>query len=223
MIVATRVLPAPPTNVAELLELIDRLGGIDPARVRINPLPGTATETDLLRMIESKFGLRCELVEGTLVEKVMGFKEGYLAERLTRLLGIYVESRRLGVVVGAQSPMRMALGNIRLPDGAFISPAQWRAWCQHEPAVADFGPVIAIEVLSRKNTRAEMARKRREYFAAGTRLVWEVNPRRRTVTVYTGPTASTRLTEADTLTGGDVLPGFTLPLAELFADPLANP
>ena len=66
-----------------------------------------------------------------------------------------------------------------------------------------------------------MARKRREYFAAGTRLVWEVNPRRRTVTVYTGPRTSTRLTETDTLTGGDVLPGFSLPLAELFADPLA--
>jgi Uma2 family endonuclease len=218
MSVAT--LPAHPATAADLLELIDRLGGIDPARVRLQPLPGTATEADAIRLNEREKGRHWELVDGTLVEKVMSVEESLLAGILLTLLNNFVRPRRLGAVLGADAMQRVAPGLIRLPDVSFISPAKWRAWRRHRPAIGDFGPDLAVEVLSRSNTRAEMARKRREYFAAGTRLVWEVNPRRRTVTVYTAPRTSTRLTEADTLTGGDVLPGFALPLAELFADPL---
>jgi Uma2 family endonuclease len=214
-------LPAPPATAADVLKMIDRLGGIDPARVRMQPLPGTATEDDLIRANDRKDKTAlCELVDGALVEKVMGFEEDLLAQKLARLLGNVAESRRLGVIVGSQAPMRMTLGNVRMPDAAFISAEKWRSWRRHKPAVADFGPDLAVEVLSRSNTRAEMNRKRREYFAAGTRLIWEINPRRRTVTVYTGPRTSTRLTVADTLDGGDVLPGFALPVADLFADPL---
>jgi hypothetical protein len=66
--------------------------------------------------------------------------------------------------------------------------------------------------------RAEMARKRRDYFGAGTRLVWQVNPRTRTVDVFTAPDEYTTLTEADTLDGTDVLPGFTLPVRSLFVN-----
>src|SRR5205085_207857 len=93
-------------------------------------------------------------------------------------------------------------------------------WKRSRPSVAGFAPDLAIEILSKSNTRAEMARKRRAYFAGGTRAVWEINPRRRTVTVYTNPISSDRLIETDTLDGGDVLPGFKLRLSELFTDPL---
>lgn len=210
-------------TAADLPALIKQLGDVPPTRVRLRPSPGTATEVDLIRVVEGKFERPCELVEGTLVEKAMGFEDDYLGNRLARLLGNFVDERKWGVVGGSQSMQRLAPGVVRLPDVSFINPEKWRAWREHRPAIADFGPDIAVEVLSKGNTRAEMARKRREYFAAGTRLVWEVNPRRHTVTVYTSPTTSTRLTEADTLTGGDVLPGFALPLAELFADPLGGP
>ena len=104
-----------------------------------------------------------------------------------------------------------------------FSRERWLSLENPRAPITEIAPDLTVEVLSKGNTRAEMARKRREYFASGTRLVWEVNPRRRTVTVYTSPTASTRLTETDTLTGGDVLSGFKLPLAELFADPLGGP
>jgi hypothetical protein len=79
-------------------------------------------------------------------------------------------------------------------------------------------PDLAVEVLSPSNTEAEMARKRQEYFAAGVRLVWMVDPDARTVTVYTAPDQSTVLGEVDTLSGDPVLPGFTLPLRDLFAE-----
>jgi len=68
------------------------------------------------------------------------------------------------------------------------------------------------------NTKAEMNRKRQEYFQAGVRLVWEIDPDARTVAVYTGPEQCTTLTQDQTLDGGDVLPGFTLSLRELFAE-----
>jgi Uma2 family endonuclease len=73
-------------------------------------------------------------------------------------------------------------------------------------------------VLSAGNTPGEMARKRQEYFAAGVHLVWQVDPNARTVEVFTAPDQSTVLHETQTLTGGTLLPGFTLPLQELFGE-----
>jgi Uma2 family endonuclease len=77
---------------------------------------------------------------------------------------------------------------------------------------------LAVEVLSLSNTAGEMARKRDEYFRAGVRLVWEIDPRARTVRAYTAADQFRDLTAADTLSGDPVLPGFTLPLADLFAE-----
>jgi Uma2 family endonuclease len=74
-----------------------------------------------------------------------------------------------------------------------------------------------VEVLSKGNTRQEMARKLKEYFLAGVLLVWYVDPKRRTVTVYTAPDQSVVRSEEETLDGGDVIPGFKLPLRKLFA------
>ena len=79
-------------------------------------------------------------------------------------------------------------------------------------------PDLAVEVLSESNTPAEMARKRQEYFTAGVRLVWFVDPDARTEEVYTAPDQSTVVNEEGTLDGGAVLPGFTLPLRDLFPE-----
>ena len=120
-------------------------------------------------------------------------------------------------MTGADGMMRIAPGSIRMPDIAFVArdelpggkPPRGRS-----PALA---PDLAVEVLSRSNTKAEIARKLREYFASGTRLAWIVDPKTQTVRVHTSPTESTRLEADGVLDGGDVLPGFRLPLAELFA------
>ena len=79
-------------------------------------------------------------------------------------------------------------------------------------------PDLAVEVLSQSNTPGEMARKRHEYFSAGVRVVWLADPKGRTVDVYTSETQFTRLTVADTLDGGPVLPGFQLRLQDWFAE-----
>jgi Uma2 family endonuclease len=77
---------------------------------------------------------------------------------------------------------------------------------------------LVVEVLSPGNTSAEMARKRGEYFRSGVKLLWEIDSRARTVRVYTSETSFADLTAADSLDGRDVLPGFTLPVANLFAE-----
>jgi Uma2 family endonuclease len=209
-VIATKSPPPP-----DLPKLIDRLGGIDPRRIRLRPTPGSATEDDLL----SPWGRGCELVEGTLVERNMGFEEALVAWRLSRLLDDFVSPRKLGVAAtGGDLYMRLLPGIVRVPDVVFISTERFLRLRTGSP-IADFCPDLAVEVLSVSNTFAEIRRKRREYFAGGTQIVWVIDRAQRTVEAYTDPDTFTPLGESDTLTGNHVIPGFALPLAELFVDP----
>lgn len=79
-------------------------------------------------------------------------------------------------------------------------------------------PDLAAEVLSKSNTPKEMSIKREEYFKAGVEVVWEIDPKKRTIDVYTEPTNPVTLGIDDTLDGGSVLPGFKLPLTDFFAE-----
>ncbi len=79
-------------------------------------------------------------------------------------------------------------------------------------------PDIAVEVLSHGNTLGEMQRKLGEFFSAGVRLVWLVDPNKRSVTVNTSPEDSSVLQDTDTLNAGDVLPGFSMRLSTLFTE-----
>src|SRR5207302_308329 len=103
------------------------------------------------------------------------------------------------------------LGNIP-PNRILLFPSPGTATEPDEP-IPELAPDLAVEVLSESNTRAEMDRKRQEYFRAGTRLVWEVDPRTRTVAVYNSADNPVTLRAADVLDGGSVVPGFSLPLS----------
>jgi Uma2 family endonuclease len=200
-------------NFADLLK---HLGDISPQRVRLRPAPGSARERHVIAIHKREERLY-ELMEGVLVEKVMGYLESYLAMELGSLLRNFVAEHDLGVVAGADGALRLMQGLVRIPDISFI------AW-EHLPgrqlpneALPNLTPDLAVEILSAGNTPGEMDRKLRDYFFAGTRLVWYVDPQRRTVRVYTSPDQCVELSERQTLDGGAVLPGFALPLAQLFA------
>lgn len=210
----TSVLTTPPATLADLLH---SLGDIDPARIRLQPPPGMATEQHILD-IEAHEGRLCELVDYVLVEKVMGFRESLLASLLIQVLLNFVRPRNLGLVTGEAGMMRLAAGLVRIPDVAFIAWDRLPGRRVPTAAIPGLAPDLAIEVLSASNTPGEMARKRREYFAAGVQVVWMVDPRTRTVDVFTTPEQSVQLGEEDRLDGGPVLPGFTLPVHELFAE-----
>jgi len=199
-----------------IADVLSHLGDIPLDRIRAVPPPGTATEADVLEA-ESRTGRICELVDGVLVEKAMGYDESLVAMTLGRLLGQYAEDHGLGVVLGEAGTLRILPNLVRIPDVSFIG---WEKFPNRElpeepiPAVA---PDLAVEVLSEKNTPAEMRRRLREYFQAGVRLVWYLDPKTRTAEVYTSLEARSEIGESDVLDGGDVLPGFTITLAELFA------
>ncbi|MBO0698283.1 MAG: Uma2 family endonuclease [Zavarzinella sp.] len=198
-------------------ELISDLGDIPPDRILLDPPPGQATEADLVRLVDGDQKILCELVDDVLVEKPVGWKEGALALELGRYLLNYLDENNLGQVGGADSMLRLARGLVRLPDLAFVL---WEHLPDDEedlPSILDLAPDLAVEVISPSNTPKEMTRKRREYFKAGTTLVWQVYPKTRTVEVYTSPTRFHTLGIDDTLDGGTLLPGFRLPLRTLFA------
>ena len=110
--------------------------------------------------------------------------------------------------------MRMKSGRVRLPDVAFVSKARLP---QTLAPIPDLSPDLAIEVLSESNTPAEMRQKLAEYFQSGTRLAWIIDPGPRTVAVYHSADGVTRVVdEHSTLDGEPVLPGLTIPVAELF-------
>src|SRR5262245_27300187 len=194
----------PPVFVFETAaELLRRLGGISPHRVRLQPPPGTATVRDLIRLNDRKDKLY-ELVDGTLVEKVMGFGEGGLAADLIRLLGKFLDQNDLGDLVGADAGMRLMPGLVRIPDVSFLRWERYPNPQRPTDPVPDLSPDLAVEVLSQGNTRGEMVRKLREYFQAGVSLVWLVGPKKRTVQAFTAPGQSTLFTKEQTLDGGAV-------------------
>jgi Uma2 family endonuclease len=204
----------PDETIADLLE---RLGHVPPERIRLRPFPGTATETDVLAAAAAADKRVCELIDGVLVEKAMGFRESLLAMFLGALLEAFVRPRNRGLVTGEQGTVRLFAGRVRIPDVAFTNWDRLPGRRVPTAPIPDLAPNLAVEVLSPSNTAGEMALKRQDYFAARVELVWEIDPDARTVSVYTDPTTVTVLTETDTLDGGAVLPGFTLPLQELFA------
>jgi Uma2 family endonuclease len=209
------IMPVQPSPTWTMERLRRHFDMIPAARILLDPLPGTATEEDLLRVNRRKERL-CELVDGVLVEKAMGAEESGLTLWLARWLLGYLEKHNVGRLLGADAVLRLLPGLLRAPDISFIA---WERYPQGKPAVPAVAPDIAVEVISRGNTKKELARKRREYFTHGARLVWQVDPRKRVVEVYTSATKCQVLGIKDTLDGGAVLPGFKLRLAKLFSPP----
>lgn len=199
-----------------LQDLAEKFGSIPLERIRIRPFPGTAKEKDVLE-IHLRENRLCELVDGVLVEKTGGFREAYLAVVLGNILHAFVKAHKLGIVVGADGMMRLAAGLVRIPDVAFISWERLPNGIPKKP-IPNLAPDLAVEVLSAGNTEKEMKRKLKDYFASKVRLVWFVDPEQRTVEVFTSPNQSKILKEGQTLTGGQVLPEFSLALTDLFAE-----
>jgi Uma2 family endonuclease len=204
-------------HVDSLADLLKQLGNVNPRRIPANPPPGTATVEDVLRFLEAPNKRLYELVDGVLVEKVMGFLESSLACDLIKLLGYHLDQHPTGFLAGSDGAVRLMPKLVGIPDISYIP---WDLLPTRERPtmpIPDLAPALAVEVLSEGNTPKEMARKIRDYFLCGVQLVWLVDPAKRTVRVYSAPDRNIKLTEDQTLDGGAVLPGFTLPLRQLFA------
>ncbi|MCE9560618.1 MAG: Uma2 family endonuclease [Planctomycetes bacterium] len=203
------------TVYEDMGELLKRLGNIPAKRICLNPPPGTATERDLIR----KHGARrklYELIDGTLVEKGMGHPESVLSHQLGAMLWVFLQQHDLGYCTTADDLVRVLPGLVRGPDVSFVS---WKTRPEKvipQEQISTKVPDLAVEILSPSNTRKEMQIKLKEYFLGGVKLVWIIDPKTRTAESYTAPDAKTAISADGTIDGGDVLPGFTLPLTKLF-------
>ncbi len=160
---------------------------------------------------------RHELVRGWLVREPQPKElHGSVQARLAHHLLDFVERRELGLVVTESGyVLSEQRQTVRGPDVAFVAAAR----LEGGPLKEHFrrgAPDLAVEILSPSNRRAEVAEKVAEYLAAGARAVWVVDPRKHTVTVHGAGVAARVYGAGEELDGGEVLPGFRLPLSKLF-------
>jgi Uma2 family endonuclease len=209
---STTLLPEPLTSTETVADLVHRLGDIPLERIRMHPAPGTATEDDVISVPRPS----CELVEGVLVERARGYFEGRLAFLLGAIIEEWLKSNPIGFCNGEGGYLRLEFGLVRIPDVAFTRWERTRDDKVPRDPICGVSPNLAVEVLSRTNTRREMDRKRQEYFDAAVELVWIVNPETMTVEVWSTARDCKILGIDDVLDGAGVLPGFQLSIREWF-------
>ncbi len=161
-------------------------------------------------------GMRHELVDGELRTMVpAGGAHGRIAARLLGRLFGFVETHRLGELFAAETGFRLRRDpdTVRAPDVAFVGAD--RVADAGVPGFPALAPDLVAEVVSPSDRAVDVVGKALAWLDAGVRLVWVVDPQNRTVTVYRQDGVAV-LRDADVLDGGDVLPGFALPLEELW-------
>jgi len=165
------------TTATETLgDLLARLGGVSPDRIRLRPAPGRRRWRMWWRL-RPKENRLFELLDGVLVEKCMGYPESLLAAETIDRTGHLGAAAKTGRTLRCRWHDPVIPGLVRIPDVAFASRARFPGGKPTGEPVPLMAPDLAVEVLSEGNTDAEMKRKREEYFKAGVRLVldggWE--------------------------------------------------
>jgi Uma2 family endonuclease len=197
-------------------DLLVGLGRIPLDRVWLNPAPGTATARDVGYVVD-RHNRQVELVDRTLVLKATSVFAAFLAVEVACCISKWNDTAgNLGITLGASAPVKLAKGVVRIPSVSFVSWDRLPNRVIPDESVATTTPNLAVDFFNAENTREEMERKLKEYFLSEVQLVWYIDPRKRIVQVYTSPDDVEELGEADTLDGGDVLPGFSMQVARLF-------
>jgi len=164
-------------------------------------------------------GFCYELVKGELLRmSPTGDEHGDVTMALAGPLYQHVKANDLGKVYAAETGFKIESSpdTVRAPDIAFVCKKR-TIESGRIRGYRDGAPDLAVEVMSPGDSKRTVAEKTNEYFEGGARLVWVVNPKSKTVTVYRSPSDFTVLTERDMLDGGDVVPGFQINVAEIFA------
>lgn len=180
--------------------------------------PSPQVWTDAAFMALPDDGHHYELINGVLVDMGnSGALHGNICSNLIILLGSYVRLHRLGAMFDSSTAFKLKSGNKRSPDISFVTKEQLRG-LQHLPdGFLEGAPDLAVEVLSPGNTIEEIHDKLVEYFENGTQLAWVVHPKEQYVLVYRSAQTPDRLLKLDdSLEGENIVPGFALPLSELF-------
>lgn len=165
----------------------------------------------------SRKGKRYELVRGNLIEmSPAGFEHGGTTMTLSAYATLFVIQHRLGRCTAAETGFLLEEDpdKVLAPDWAFISSDRLpkKRVRSYLPVVPD----LVLETKSPGDSEREIIDKVDDWLQAGVKVVWVMNPIKKTITIYADDTNPILLNQTDTLTGGDLLPGFTLPLASIF-------
>jgi Uma2 family endonuclease len=174
------------------------------------------TADELERMPDDN-SVQIELDEGELITMAPASEDhGFIEIELASRLHQFVKTRGLGRVYAGDTGFRLSDDTVRSPDVAFVR--KERVTELRSLGFAKGAPDLAVEILSPSNSFRQMTRKVRQYFAAGCHTVWVVHPDRKEVEVFEATGADRTLTSEDILEAPDLLPGFSLSVAELFAE-----
>jgi len=186
----------------------------------VTPNPAIASKiwTDEEFMALPDDGHHYEIINGELIDMGnSGALHGYVCSTLVILLGGYVRQHNLGAMLDSSTAFKMKNGNKRSPDIAFFAKERLQGMAVLPSGYLEGAPDLAVEVLSPDNTVEEIDDKLTEYFENGSRLVWVIHPTQHYVLVYRSAQEPDRLLkEKDSLDGEEVIPGFTLAIADLF-------
>lgn len=177
---------------------------------------GPVTAEQLLETPDD--GLRRELVRGEVRQMTpAGYQHGRIAQNVAASLHRHVHEKNLGVVLAAETGFKISANpdTVRAPDAAFVG----RERVEAAGGITGYwpgAPDLAVEVVSPNDRFAEVEEKVADWLATGTRMVFIVNPQGGTVTIWTPEGGARILTEEDIVDGGDVVPGWTLPVADVF-------
>jgi Uma2 family endonuclease len=178
------------------------------------------TDEELLRM--PRDGQKYERVDGQIRVSPAGYRHGAVIMRLAIRLGAFVFERKLGHMADSSTGFRWPgrhpdrPDNVRCPDLSFVAAGRFPDEC--EPVdFAALAPDLAVEVLSPSDRRGDVLEKVGEYLDVGTRLVWVIDPEKRTALAYRSLANVRVIGEADMLDGEDVVPGFACPLKDVLA------
>lgn len=168
---------------------------------------------------------RFELVDGHLIEVNVNPLSSWVGGRLHRFLDTYVDAHQLGWAWPADNLYRCFPknpGKVRKPDVSFIRRERMTAE-QMIAGIIAIAPDLAAEVVSPNDLALEVDEKVADYLEAGVLLVWVVNPLLRTIRIHRADGSIAGLTEREPLSGEDVVPGFSCPVASLFPAEAALP
>lgn len=176
-------------------------------------IKGTATIEDLLRV--PKNGMKHELVDGEIVVSPAGMRHSAVAVKIAGAILTFLEDHPIGEVYAADVGIILPDGNVRSPDVTFVSLGKLPGG-QSPDTFGAVIPDLAVEVISPSDSSRFVGEKIGEYLENGVPIVWLVDPRLKTITIYRSLQEAERLTATDTITAEPILPGFSCPISRFF-------
>lgn len=175
------------------------------------------TADEFYELPEPADGSKLELVKGRIVTMTApGFEDGVIQTNIAAILWNFAKSKKLGTVLTESGVVTQRKSDtVRGPDVSYYSKKR-APLGKRIIKYNDQPPDLCVEIVSPSNTRKELRKKLKEYFTAGVRMVWLIEPEDRSVTVLTNADQGKTLYEDAELNGGDVLPGFSCKVCELF-------